>query len=84
MVNQQLDWMPFYEAVAHIERVKRCYQEKAIELILDAVNSLKARSRTFHGPPRLVSSHMGGAEILHEVRGDIIEVSREDVFRLWP
>jgi hypothetical protein len=82
--HEENDWVPLYDVVDHVVRTQHCYRERAIELVRTALDNFDAKSRTVDRPPRLVRSFIGGSEVFSEPPGEIIEVWREDVFRLWP
>jgi hypothetical protein len=82
--DQEQDWMLLYDVVDHVAGTQNCYRERAVKLVQDALDSLKVKSRTVDRPQALVRSFIRGSEIFHEPPGEVIEVWREDVLRLWP
>lgn len=84
MPDDESDWMPLYEVIKHVEETQQFYHGKARATVEQALDRPDVRSRTVHGPPRLVTSFWGGSEVIHEAPGEIIEIRRDDVFRMWP
>jgi hypothetical protein len=81
MVDEESDWISREAAIELVEATLHCYRERAINLVREAVDGLKVKSRTAPGPPGWVSSHLpDGSEIIFVDRN--IEVWREDVLKL--
>lgn len=75
--------MSFAAAVDFVEATLKCYRNRAISLLREAVDKLQVNSRTRHGPLLWVCDSLeDGSEILYSDRGEGIEVSREGVLRL--
>ena len=84
MIDEDLDWISHYAAVDHVEATQQCYREKAVDLVRQAVDNLKLRSRTVKSSPRWLVSDIAGVEVFHSDFGKRVEVCRKDVFELWP
>jgi hypothetical protein len=84
MTHEELDWMPLHGVIAHVEAAVQCPRGKAIELVREAMYSLKVRSQTVCGSPGwIVSTSPDGNERFHSDGGNRTEVWREDVLREW-
>jgi hypothetical protein len=84
MIDEDSDWISHYAAVDHVEATQECYREKAVDLVRQAVDNLKLRSRTVKSSPRWLVSDIAGVEVFHSDFGKRVEVCRKDVFELWP
>jgi hypothetical protein len=76
------DWISFDEAVAYVEAKKQCYREKAIDLLGQAADSFKVRTRTVNSSPRWVGSEIAGRSVFHSDGGQRIEFHRKDLVAL--
>jgi hypothetical protein len=76
------DWISLDEAAAYVEVTKKCYREKAIDLLRQAADDLKLKSRTVSSSPRWVVSHIAGQKAYHLGDGQRIELCRKDVLAL--
>ena len=79
MINEDSDWISRDAAVAYVEATLQCYREKALELVRQAVNNLKVKSRTVNSSPKWLVSDIAGQEVFHSDHGESIEVCRKDV-----
>jgi hypothetical protein len=85
MADDESDWMPYPDVVAHVEAIQHCYRERAIALVWEAIVSSKVKSRTVSDSPYYIESELPGTgEIYFSSYGRGIEVLREDVLREWP
>jgi hypothetical protein len=84
MIDKDSDWISLHAAVAHVEATQQCYREKAVELVQQAANNLKLRSRTVDSSPRWIVSDIAGTQAYHSDGGKRVEVHRHDVLELWP
>jgi len=80
MNDEDSDWISLDEAAAHVEATKKCYREKAIDLLRQAADGLKLKSRTVNSSPRWV--HIAGEKAFHSDGGQRIELYRKDVLAL--
>jgi hypothetical protein len=81
MDDDDSKWMSLAAAAAHVETTQQCYREKAIDLIRQAADNLKLRSRTT--PPSWIeSTTAAGDEIAYY--GTTVEFYRKHVLELWP
>jgi hypothetical protein len=79
MIDEDPDWISLDAAVALGETTLQCYRERAVELMRQAVDNLKVKSRTVKSSPRWIVSEVAGAEIFHSDGGKRVEVCRKDV-----
>jgi hypothetical protein len=84
MIDEDSDWISLDAAVAHVEATQQCYREKAIDLVRQAADNLKLKSRTVVSSPKWIVSYKAGKEIFHSDGGQRIEVCRQNVLELWP
>jgi hypothetical protein len=84
MIDEDSDWISFDAAVAHVEATQQCYREKAIDLVRQAADNLKLKSRTVESSPKWIMSYKAGKQIFHSDYGQRIEVCRQNVLELWP
>jgi hypothetical protein len=84
MPGEVSDWMPLHAVIARVEVTRHCHRERATDLVQEAIDETKVRSRTVRGPPQWLSSRFNGQDVFHSDGGVSIEVWREDVLRLWP
>ena len=84
MIDEDSDWISFEDAVAYVEATQQCYREKAVELVRQAAENLKLKSKTVNSSPRWIVSNIAGQEIFHSDGGNRVEVCRQDVLKLWP
>jgi hypothetical protein len=84
MIDEDSDWISFAAAVAHVEATQQCYREKAIDLVRQAADNLKLKSRTVKSSPKWIVSYKAGKQIFHSDYGQRIEVCRQNVLELWP
>ena len=84
MIDEDSDWISHDAAVAHVEATQQCYRDKAVELVRQAVNDLRLRSRTANSSPGWLVSNIAGREVFHSDFGERVEVYRQDVLKLWP
>jgi hypothetical protein len=85
MNDDASDWMSVDEAATYVEATVGCYREKAIDLLRQAADGLKVKSRTVNSSPRwIVDSDIAGNEIFYSDHGKRIELYRDDVLKLWP
>jgi len=84
MIDEGSDWISFGDAVAYVEATQQCHQEKAVELVRQAANNLKLRSRTVESSPRWIESVIAGVQVYHSDFGKGVEVCRQDLLELWP
>jgi hypothetical protein len=84
MIDKESDWISLDTAVAHVEAKLECYHEKAVDLVRQAVNNLKVKSKTVNSSPTWNVSVIAGQEIFHSDGGNRVEVYRQDVLELWP
>ena len=42
MADDESDWMPYPAVVAHVEATQDCYRERAIVLVREAIDGLRA------------------------------------------
>ena len=84
MIDKDSDWISRDAAVAHVEATQQCYREKAVDLVRQAVDNLKLRSRTVNSPPGWLVSNIAGVERFHSDFGKRVEVCRKDLLELWP
>ena len=54
MVDEESDWISLEDAVTYVEETQQCYREKADELVRQAVDNLKLKSRTVNSSPRWI------------------------------
>lgn len=79
MIDEESDWLSVDAAVALVETTLLCYREKAVDLVRQAVNNLKVKSKTVNSSPRWLVSDMAGMEVIHSDGGKRVEVCRKDV-----
>jgi hypothetical protein len=84
MNDDDSDWMSLHEAADYVEATVQCYRQKAIDLLREAADNLKLKSRTINSTPTWALSIVDGQEAYHSDAGARIEVYRKDVLRLWP
>jgi hypothetical protein len=84
MSDEHPDWIPLEDAVTYVEATQQCYREKAADLVRQAVDNLKLKSRTVNSSPRWIVSEVAGAEAYYSDRGKRIEVSRKGLLELFP
>jgi hypothetical protein len=84
MIDEESDWISVDGAASLVETALQCYRERARDLLRQAVNNLRVKSRTVNSSPRWIVSEVVGAEVYHSDHGKRVEVSRKDVieFRL--
>ena len=82
MVDEESDWISLEDAVTYVEETQQCYREKADELVRQAVDNLKLKSRTVNSSPRWIE--VAGAEVYYSDRGIRIEVWRKGLLELFP
>jgi hypothetical protein len=58
MIDEESDWLSVDAAVALVETTLQCYREKAVDLVQQAVNNLKVKSKTVNSSPRWLVSDM--------------------------
>jgi len=78
MIDEESDWISIDAAVALVETMLRCHREKAVELLRQAVDNLKVKSRTVNSLA-WIETEMDGAEVFFSNRGKSLEVCRKDV-----
>jgi hypothetical protein len=84
MAEHDPDWVPIDRAIAHVEKAQQCCREKAVNLVRQAADNLKLRSRT-NPKPIWYNVDLGGQEIFFSDRGrGRVEICREDLLKLWP
>lgn len=83
MIDKDSDWISVDAAVAYVEATQQCYREKAIDLVRQAAENLKLRSRTVPSSGWAVSN-IAGVDVYHSDGGKRVEVWRKDVLELWP
>jgi hypothetical protein len=84
MIDEDSDWISRDAAVSYVQATQQCYREKAVDLVRQAANNLKLRSRTVNSSPRWIVSDIAGQEIFHSDGGKSVEFCRRDVRELWP
>jgi hypothetical protein len=84
MVDEEPDWMPLHEVIAHVEAIKECHRGKATQLVREAVDGLKVKSKTVLDSSVYRVWHLPGGEEAFSNGDGSIELWREDVFRMWP
>ena len=63
MNDEDSDWISFDEAASYVEVAKGCYREKAIDLLRQAADGPKLKSRTItNSSPRWIKSVVAGNE----------------------
>ena len=83
MNDEDSDWISLDEAASYVEVTKGCYREKAIDLLRQAADGLKLKSRTItNSPPRWNVSVVAGNERFHSDGRQRIELYRKDVLAL--
>lgn len=81
MIDEESDWLSVDAAVALVETTLQCYRGKAVDLVRQAVNNLKVKSKTVNSSPRWLVSDMAGMEVIHSDGGERVEVCRKDVVK---
>src|SRR5947209_7623787 len=85
MNDDDLDWMSYQETVTHVERTVGCYRQKAIDLVYEAADGLRLKTRTVYSSPGWIVSEIApGRPVFHSDQGERIECYRKDVLKLWP
>ena len=85
MNDDDSNWMSLDEATTYVEATVKCYREKAIDLVRQAADGLKLKSRTtVNSPPRWVDLIIDGKVVTVSDRGIRLEICRKDVLELWP
>ena len=85
MIDEDLDWISLDDAVTYVAARLHCYREKALDLVHQAADDLKLKSRTTtNSSPTWIVSVVAGEERIHSDGGTRIEVCREDLLKLWP
>jgi hypothetical protein len=79
MIDEASDWISVDAAVALVETTLHCHREKAVDLVRQAVNNLKVKSRTVNSTAEWVVLEVAGEEVFYSDRGQRIEVCRKDV-----
>jgi hypothetical protein len=83
MNDHDSDWISLGEAATLVEATMKCYRDKAIDLLRQAADDLKLKSRTVtSSSPRWVVSDISGEERIYSDWGKRIEVSRKGVLEL--
>jgi hypothetical protein len=82
MIDEDSDWISLDAAVAYVEATQQCYREKAVDLLRQAANNLKLKSRTVNSSPKWIVSDIAGVETFHSDGGQRIELYHEDVLAL--
>jgi hypothetical protein len=83
MNDHDSDWISLGEAATYVEATMKCYRDKATDLLRQAADDLKLKSRTVtSSSPRWVVSDIGGEERFYSDGGKRIEVSRKGVLEL--
>jgi hypothetical protein len=65
MIDEESDWISVDGAVSLVETALQCYRERARDLLRQAVNNLRVKSRTVNSSPRWIVSEVAGAEVYH-------------------
>ena len=65
MNDEDSDWIPLDEATTYVEVTKKCYREKAIDLLREAADGLKLKSRTVNPSPRWIECHIAGEKVFY-------------------
>jgi len=85
MTDEDSDWISLDDAVSHVEATLHCYREKALDVVKQAADDLKLKTRTVtNRSPGFIESFVGGERIFHPYRGPTIEICRNDLLKLWP
>jgi hypothetical protein len=85
MIDEDSDWISLDDAVTYVAARLHCYRVKALDLVHQAADNLKLKSRTTtNSSPTWIVSVVAGEERIHSDGGTRIEVSREDLLKLWP
>jgi hypothetical protein len=84
MIDKESDWISLDTAVAYVEATLQCYHEKSVDLVRQAVNNLKVKSKTVNSLPRWIVSNIAGQEIFHSDGGKRIEIWRKGLLELFP
>jgi hypothetical protein len=84
MIDEDSDWISVEDAVTYVEVTQQCYREKAAELVRQAADNLKLKSRTVNSPPRWIVSEEAGEERSYSDHGKRIEVWRKGLLELFP
>jgi hypothetical protein len=79
MIDEESNWLSVDAAVALVETTLQCYRERAVDLVRQAVNNLKVKSKTTYSSPSWLVSDMAGMEVIHSDGGKRVEVCRKDV-----
>ena len=82
MNDEDSDWNPLDEATTYVEVTKKCYREKAIDLLREAADGLKLKSRPVNPSPRWIECHIAGEKVFYSDGGQRIELHRKDVLAL--
>lgn len=78
MNDEDSDWISLDEAASYVEAAKGCYQQKAIDLLRQAADGLKLKTRTSPSR-RWIVSVVAGETRYHADDGKRIEFYRKDV-----
>ena len=81
MIDEDPDWISVYDAIAYVEATQQCHRGIAVDLVRQAVNNLKLKSRTANSPS-WIEWHVSGEQRF--VLDRIIEVSRKGLLELFP
>jgi hypothetical protein len=79
VIDEESDWLSVDAAVALVEATLQCYRERAVDLVRQAVNNLKVKSKTVNSSLGWLVSDMAGMEVIHSDGGKKVEVCRKDV-----
>jgi hypothetical protein len=79
MIDEESDWISVDAAVALVETALQSYRERAIDLLRQAVDNLRVKSRTVNSSPQWIVSEVAGVEVYHSDHGKRVEVSRKGV-----
>ena len=83
MVDEDSDWITLDEAASYVEARLHCYREKAIDLLLQAADHQKLKTRTVTKAV-FFESFVGVERRLIPYRGPTNEIYRKDLLKLWP
>jgi hypothetical protein len=79
MIDEESDWISVEDAVSLVETTLQCYRERASDILRQAVDNLRVKSRTVNSSPRWIVSEVAGAEVYHSDHGKRVEVLHKDV-----